>query len=680
MTPQKIDRRLWQLGVVLSLLWLTLILGSLRAYTFEFDSANYSLGVQHYNVGLHQPHPPGYPLWIVASKVTAAIVGDVRIAQTLLAALFAIAAVAVFFILAREILGDWGAFAAAGFLAFSPPVLLYSSVQDTYTVDLFASCAIAWLVVSRLEGFASRLGFVYVAAALLAGFRLSAILFLTPILMVLAVAAIRQRLWGALCRGILQALLMGAVWFVPTAILIGGVSKWNALNNAQSLSGARASSILYGAPAGVYWNMVGNASVQLALALFAASLLTLLWIAFGRGRADRMPPAPARKWDTWWFYLLWAAPCLLFDFLVHCPKPGYLLLSLPPLVLLLMKAMRLWILRRAGSVENRQTAWFWTLVAGVSLSLALAYAPLPSSSFEPWHTVVNAASLGRPEFAHDVEEGHHELQHLLGSATDDSLVFALRPSNEAPNYRTLAVDFPHMHVAAVLGKQPTLITGVQAQPLGELPSRLKTIYWLTWPDIAPDEVRAAFPQTMLVLRNQLFALWRTDLGANSLDETLLLYGTPVRLHRMTNVSLLSPVLQAQLPKVALAQGFGDLEGDESPYWVWAMGPAATLSVRFPDNFTKPLTIAFRVRSAMPGAAGRMLVNGKPDRMFDTFTNQQVIQVMVPPEANPGTVTFEFDRWNGHPAILVPADSRPMAVMFESIRVQAGGTEYEVLGR
>lgn len=83
---------------------------------------------------------------------------------------------------------------------------------------------------------------------------------------------------------------------------------------------------------------------------------------------------------------------------------------------------------------------------------------------------------------------------------------------------------------------------------------------------------------------------------------------------------------------------------------------------------------------MPGAAGRMLVNGKPDRMFDTFTNQQVIQVMVPPEANPGTVTFEFDRWNGHPAILVPADSRPMAVMFESIRVQAGGTEYEVLGR
>ena len=103
-------------------------------------------------------------------------------------------------------------------------------------------------------------------------------------------------------------------------------------------------------------------------------------------------------------------------------------------------------------------------------------------------------------------------------------------------------------------------------------------------------------------------------------------------------------------------------------------------MKFPDRFTDPLRIVFQVLDTMRGVTGRVLVNGKPDQSFKSFFPQQVIRVAVPRDVNPATVTFEFDRWNGYPAILVPQDSRPMAVMFESIHGEAGENTFEILQR
>ena len=183
-----------------------------------------------------------------------------------------------------------------------------------------------------------------------------------------------------------------------------------------------------------------------------------------------------------------------------------------------------------------------------------------------------------------------------------------------------------------------------------------------------------------MLSNSLFALWRTDLGPDLLDETLTVSGIPVHLHRSTNSTLISPTLLKSMPRISLAHGFGDVEGNGGFDWVWAMGPEASVSVKFPDRFTDPLRIVFQVLDTMRGVTGRVLVNGKPDQSFKSFFPQQVIRVAVPRDVNPATVTFEFDRWNGYPAILVPQDSRPMAVMFESIHGEAGENTFEILQR
>ncbi len=34
----------------------------------DLDSVNFALGVRHFDVALHQPHPPGYPVFIALGK------------------------------------------------------------------------------------------------------------------------------------------------------------------------------------------------------------------------------------------------------------------------------------------------------------------------------------------------------------------------------------------------------------------------------------------------------------------------------------------------------------------------------------------------------------------------------------------------------------------------------------
>jgi hypothetical protein len=40
----------------------------------DIDSINFALGLHHYDPALHQPHPPGYPVFIAAGRVALAAI------------------------------------------------------------------------------------------------------------------------------------------------------------------------------------------------------------------------------------------------------------------------------------------------------------------------------------------------------------------------------------------------------------------------------------------------------------------------------------------------------------------------------------------------------------------------------------------------------------------------------
>src|SRR5690349_4241940 len=69
----------WFRYSVLALIALTVItrLPFMTRTLYAFDSANYALAVRDfYNVAFHQPHPPGYPLYVFFARVIDVFVHD----------------------------------------------------------------------------------------------------------------------------------------------------------------------------------------------------------------------------------------------------------------------------------------------------------------------------------------------------------------------------------------------------------------------------------------------------------------------------------------------------------------------------------------------------------------------------------------------------------------------------
>src|SRR5262249_6384024 len=64
----RVPRSSWLTGALFAGLFLALHLPFLPPSLEDLDSINFALGVRDYDVSRHQPHPPGYPLFIVDAK------------------------------------------------------------------------------------------------------------------------------------------------------------------------------------------------------------------------------------------------------------------------------------------------------------------------------------------------------------------------------------------------------------------------------------------------------------------------------------------------------------------------------------------------------------------------------------------------------------------------------------
>ncbi|HYT76587.1 MAG TPA: hypothetical protein VEL79_17650, partial [Vicinamibacterales bacterium] len=57
-------------GALLVLVFLAAHLALLPRTLEDLDSINFALGVRQFDVARHQPHPPGYPVYIAVAKIS----------------------------------------------------------------------------------------------------------------------------------------------------------------------------------------------------------------------------------------------------------------------------------------------------------------------------------------------------------------------------------------------------------------------------------------------------------------------------------------------------------------------------------------------------------------------------------------------------------------------------------
>ena len=132
---------------------------------WDWDEALFCLAIRDYNVALHHPHPPGFPLFIGAAKVlVAAGAGDFQALQ-LITVISAIADLSARVPLAREMRLSFGvSLSGALLLSAMPNVTIYGGTAFSDVPSLALSLA---AVLALLRGRSSRSA--YLAGAVLLG-------------------------------------------------------------------------------------------------------------------------------------------------------------------------------------------------------------------------------------------------------------------------------------------------------------------------------------------------------------------------------------------------------------------------------------------------------------------------------------------------------------------------------
>jgi hypothetical protein len=404
--------------VLLALVFLVLHLPYLPTSLEDLDSINFALGVRHFDVALHQPHPPGYPVFIAAAKAMRAVVRSEATALALvnvLAGALGVIAMAVVF---RRVERDdgWRAWLPATMIAMTAPLYWFTAVRPLSDMaGLAAALAVQALTLTAQTtmGLATA-GF---GAGLAAGLRSQAAWLTVPLLIVQGVRAVDRRpngnrhTSGVLREGpeprgaapsgrpsqsaVVQSLVAAAAAF------IAGILLW--LVPLLAISGGPAA----------YWRALSNQGAE------DLGNITMLWTKHDlRTVADALYYALVAPWTTWTVAIvvlvcvalgaawLWRSnrtalallivafgPYFVFDLLFQETFTGrYALPLVVPLAYLAATGTR-WLPANAGVFVALAIAMFNAHVGGTSIA---AYTRQKPPAFGLLDDMASAGRSGRP--------------------------------------------------------------------------------------------------------------------------------------------------------------------------------------------------------------------------------------------------------------------------------------------
>jgi hypothetical protein len=291
----------------------------------NWDAVQFALATRSFDIARHQPHPPGYILYVGWGRLLTWITGDANTAFVLTSLIAGSLAVAVLYLLGREMLGARSALLAAALFALSPLVWYYSIVALTYAVESLFLLIVAWLCWRALVGGGERQALLAsFVLGIAGGVRQSTLVLLIPLWLYATWTCGRRVFW--LSWAVLGATCLA--WFVPLVWLAGGPLEY--LKDGLSLLGfvGGKTSVLSGGLNAVLNNLAqvgGGLLVGLNLGVLLVGLAVSQRVSL-RGRLSRRHGV---------VLVLWAGPALGVFALGHIGQIGYLLMILPAAFLIL---------------------------------------------------------------------------------------------------------------------------------------------------------------------------------------------------------------------------------------------------------------------------------------------------------------------------------------------------------
>lgn len=188
---------------------------------WDWDEAQFISALRAFDVTLHHPHPPGFPLFIGAAKLLVLAGAPPFRALQAIDVLAAMAIFAAMFVLAREVRASFDvAFTAAAFLAFFPNVWFYGGTAFS---DVPAMVLIVVAMALLFRGCRSDAAFIAgaVVLAISAGVRPQNLMIGA---LPFAIGAIRRRRVVSIATASVLVIAIVAVSYAAAVHLSGG---WN---------------------------------------------------------------------------------------------------------------------------------------------------------------------------------------------------------------------------------------------------------------------------------------------------------------------------------------------------------------------------------------------------------------------------------------------------------------------
>src|SRR5262245_20877075 len=184
-----------------------------------WGAVQFALALERYDVVRHQPHPPGYILYVALGRLVERVLDDPAVALASLAVLASAIAVLLVYQLGWHLYGRGAALVAATGLIASPLFWAYGVVGLPYTAEAALATGIAVGAWSMRRGSVPALVSSAVLLGLAGGVRQSMLLTMGPLWLGMAWRGFRRP--APVLAGVGLVGLTTATWLLPMLWLTG---------------------------------------------------------------------------------------------------------------------------------------------------------------------------------------------------------------------------------------------------------------------------------------------------------------------------------------------------------------------------------------------------------------------------------------------------------------------------
>jgi hypothetical protein len=300
-------------------------------YLYDHDSVQFALGIKNYDVYLHQPHPPGYFLYVYTAKLIDYFIRDANLSLVWISIIGSALTVAVIYNLGSALFGRREGWWAALIAVTSPMFWFYGEVALTYVIAACFASLVGLFTWRLLTGSGRWIYLFPVVLGVAAGFRQDLLMFLGP----LWLTGLTKTNYRTFTIASLLLLITLMLWFVPMLIATGGSARYfSALSELWQYNNANQSILGQSSRFDSLLTLVGFLSYGIGV-----GTIFLLFSGYAVIRTGEWRTLPGNKLL---FFASWLAPALLFFTFIFIPpyKYSYGLVVVPAFLLLTPPAVR----------------------------------------------------------------------------------------------------------------------------------------------------------------------------------------------------------------------------------------------------------------------------------------------------------------------------------------------------